>query len=79
MVQRCACILLAEHESRHGILPAETIAEALNDSHMPHVDVASVQKNIAKMMSRGSYYRSLEKALGRGTILALGIEMPETV
>lgn len=79
MVQRCACVLLAEYQSRHGIVPAGIIAEALSSSRLLPTNVASVEKEIAKMQMHGSYYRSLENALGKGATLAFGTDMAETM
>lgn len=78
MVQRCSCLLLAEYQSRHPLSSTSMIAEVICDSRLLQVEKASVEKSIATMISRGSYYRSLEGALGAGVTLTLGTEVAET-
>jgi hypothetical protein len=78
MVQRCACILFAEHRSRYGNVPPAVIADSICNSHLSGVDTVYVEKTIEKIISRGSYYRSLEQALGAGVTLALGTDVAES-
>lgn len=78
MVQRCACVLLAEYQSRHQTLPVGAITAALNGSQLLSVEQTVVEKTVITMMERGSYYRNLENALGAGATLALGTEIGET-
>lgn len=78
MVQRCSCVLLAEYRSLYPLLPPEQIAEAICGSGLLQVETSLIEKNIATMMSRGSYYRRLEGALGAGVTLALGTKVAET-
>lgn len=54
------------------------IAEAICDSRLLQVESSSVEKSIATMISRGSYYRRLEGVLGVGVTLVLGTEVAET-
>lgn len=78
MVQRCACLVLAKYRSRYQSIPVDSIAEAINESRLLNIKPASVPGKIATMLSRGSYYRSLENALGVGATLVLGTEIAET-
>lgn len=78
MVQRCACLVLVEYRSRYPSISNEEIAKAIANSQLLQVEQASVEKTITTMLSRGSYYRNLENALGKGVTLVLGAEIAET-
>lgn len=74
MAQRCACILLAE---RHHRFRVADIASAMTNS--THGAVFDAQcATIKSMVTFGSYYLSLEEALGRGVTLALGTDIAES-
>lgn len=73
MAQRCACILLVEQVAQ---VSATDIAIALTgQTHGELFDDRC--KTVKKMIDSGSYYRSLEQALGKGVTLALGISLAE--
>lgn len=78
MVQRCDCVLLAAYKSRHPLASAEAITATFNASKLLRVEKVKVEKTIATMIQRGSYYRNLENVLGAGSTLALGTETSET-
>lgn len=78
MVQRCDCILLAEYRSRHPSSSSDIITEVFDAFRLIHIDKVTVKKTITNMVQQGSYYRSLEKALGSGSTLALGTTISET-
>lgn len=78
MVQRCACILLAEYRSHHPLLSVEAITAGFNASQILPVEKRTVETTITTMLQRGSYYRNLESSLGAGSTLALGTEITET-
>lgn len=77
MVQRCVCILLADYQSRHPLLSVDDITRAVNTTQFLPVEKEVVEKTIATMSQRGSYYRNLERILGAGSTLALGTEITE--
>ena len=78
MVQRLACVLLAEYRTQNASMSSGEIADCLGRCHPLRINGASIEKEIARMIERGSYYRSLERALGVGVTLALGTQIAET-
>jgi hypothetical protein len=70
--------MLAEHESNHPRDSAISVAQALCDARIPTGDVEHTEKIIVHMKSMGSYYRNLEKELGPGSTLSLGINIPDS-
>lgn len=79
MVRRCICILFAEIQSQVGCLPAAEITNMITPLNSQPIDQAMVEAAIKRMEKYGSYYRSLEKALGAGASLALGNNVSEDV
>ena len=78
MVQRCACLLFVEYRSKHQHLSSDAIANIICTSNLPGVDFQHCKGAVSKMTTFGSYYRNMERTLGKGVTLALGTNVAET-
>jgi len=76
MIRRCACILLAEYRSLYPQYTIDNIAELASKSL--NFDLSQCRDAIGNMLNYGSYYRNMEKAIGKGVTLALGITHAES-
>ena len=78
-MRRCACILLVEFRSRFGYPSDEDTAQTIINLGLFHGDLSRLKQEIAEMINAGTRYKNLEKSLGMGASLVLGVNISESM
>lgn len=79
MIRRCSCILLTKLRGQRPSGDTLTVAQAVYVYEGQSRSLEDLADTIEYMISAGSRYNNLEKALGVGAALVLGNEFAETL
>ncbi|OAP60880.1 hypothetical protein AYL99_05882 [Fonsecaea erecta] len=79
MVRRCACILVVEFQQRFGCLWNRDCTDVIRVVHNLDKDPEEIERDVKYMVSCGGRYLNLEKRLGPGSSLLLGLDIAESI
>jgi len=79
MVRRCACILLVEFQQQFECVWDSACTKALSTRGGLNKKPGEIERNVKDMISCGGYYLNLERSLGPGASLVLGLQVAETL